>query len=204
MVIIRGLIYAVRRVRWGVGSLLAKVVIRSYGIRYGRGLKINSPPIIRRKKSGHIEIGEDVQILNSLVENPSGILNRTVLAADRPGAKIIIGDRVKMSGAIIYAWTRIEIEADVNIGSSARIYDTDFHPLDPEARRRNDLELVATSPVKICRDAWIGANAVVLKGVTIGEGAVVGAGAIVTKDVPARVVVAGNPARIVGKVPTNV
>ncbi|MBK8021791.1 MAG: hypothetical protein IPK19_10285 [Chloroflexi bacterium] len=53
------------------------------------------------------------------------------------------------------------------------------------------------APIRICDKAWIGFNAVILKGVTIGEGAIVGAGSVVTKDVPAWTVVAGNPARII-------
>ena len=54
-----------------------------------------------------------------------------------------------------------------------------------------------SKPIKICNDAWIGMNVIVLKGVTIGEGAIVGAGSVVTKDVPAWSVVAGNPACII-------
>jgi len=59
------------------------------------------------------------------------------------------------------------------------------------------LSTVATAPVKISNKAWIGVRAIVLKGVTIGEGAVVGAGSIVTSDVPPWTIVAGNPARII-------
>lgn len=52
-------------------------------------------------------------------------------------------------------------------------------------------------PVTICDDTWIGCNAIILKGVTIGRGAIVGAGAIVTKDVPPYAIVAGNPAKVI-------
>ena len=60
-----------------------------------------------------------------------------------------------------------------------------------------DWGFVNTKPIKVCNDAWIGMNVIILKGVTIGEGAIVGAGSVVTKDVPAWTVVAGNPARVV-------
>ncbi len=56
---------------------------------------------------------------------------------------------------------------------------------------------IAIKPVHVCSRVWIGFNAIVLKGVTLGEGCVVGAGAVVTKDVPPYTVVAGNPARII-------
>lgn len=59
------------------------------------------------------------------------------------------------------------------------------------------------APVKISDKVWIGFNSIILKGVTIGEGAVVGAGSVVTKDVPAWTVVAGNPARIIREIPEN-
>ena len=58
-------------------------------------------------------------------------------------------------------------------------------------------DVVNSKPIKICDDAWIGMNCIILKGVTIGEGAIVGAGSVVTKDVPAWTVVAGNPAKVV-------
>lgn len=58
---------------------------------------------------------------------------------------------------------------------------------------------LVTKPIKICNQAWIAANATILPGVTIGEGAVVGACAVVSKDVPPWTVVVGNPARVVGK-----
>ncbi|MGC8751800.1 DapH/DapD/GlmU-related protein, partial [Hydrotalea sp.] len=58
-------------------------------------------------------------------------------------------------------------------------------------------EKVKSSPIKIADKAWIGFNVIILKGVTIGEGAIVGAGSVVTKDVPPYAVVAGNPAKII-------
>ncbi|MCC6483663.1 MAG: hypothetical protein IT209_02355 [Armatimonadetes bacterium] len=65
---------------------------------------------------------------------------------------------------------------------------------------RKDWSHVKMAPVRICDKAWIGARAIILKGVTIGEGAVIGAGSVVTKDVPAWCVAAGNPARVIRQV----
>jgi acetyltransferase-like isoleucine patch superfamily enzyme len=87
----------------------------------------------------------------------------------------------------------------VNIGAGARIYDTDFHPLDSHDRRRHDTSRIKSAPVRICEDVFIGANAIVLKGVTVGSRTIIGAGAVVTKSLPPDVVAAGNPARIVAK-----
>lgn len=60
-----------------------------------------------------------------------------------------------------------------------------------------DWDNVITKEITICKKAWIGMNVIILKGVTIGEGAVVAAGSVVTKDVPPYRVVGGNPAQII-------
>jgi acetyltransferase-like isoleucine patch superfamily enzyme len=77
------------------------------------------------------------------------------------------------------------------------VYDTDFHPLNSAARRAHDTTKISSAPVRICEDVWIGADATVLKGVTVGARSIVAAGAVVTRDVPPDTVVAGIPARAV-------
>ena len=67
------------------------------------------------------------------------------------------------------------------------------HPIEPHLR---DLQMQYNIPVHIGRNVWIGANSVVLPGVTIGENSVIGAGSVVTKDIPANVVAVGNPCRV--------
>lgn len=111
--------------------------------------------------------------------------------------------------------SKIEIGKNVTIAWGSTFYDHDSHSLDYMERRKDiDDELkdirtgkhfiqsknwnvVNSKPIKICDDAWIGMNCIILKGVTIGEGAIVGAGSVVTKDVPAWTVVGGNPAKVI-------
>lgn len=88
----------------------------------------------------------------------------------------------------------ITIEDHVLIGPKVNLV-TENHPLDPADRRA----LVA-KPILVKRNAWIGAGAIILPGVTIGENAVVAAGSVVSKDVPDNVVVAGVPARVIRSV----
>ncbi len=76
------------------------------------------------------------------------------------------------------------------------LWEASFHPLTPEGRAR-DFLAGAHAPIVIEDDVFIGMNSLILKGVTIGRGSVVGAGSVVTRDVPAGVVVAGNPATVV-------
>jgi acetyltransferase-like isoleucine patch superfamily enzyme len=83
------------------------------------------------------------------------------------------------------------------LGADARILDNDIHPLAATGRRYANNN-ISTAPIIIGDDVFIAAGAIILKGVTIGTGAIVGAGSVVTKDVPAYTIVAGNPAKIVG------
>ena len=68
---------------------------------------------------------------------------------------------------------------------------------------KKDWSFVIKRPISIKNKAWIGFNSIILKGVTIGEGAIVGAGSVVTKDVPPYTIVAGNPARIIREIPEH-
>nr|GFC02033.1 maltose O-acetyltransferase [Tanacetum cinerariifolium] len=87
----------------------------------------------------------------------------------------------------------IILEDNVLIGPKVNLITTN-HPLDPTQRRST-----YSRPIVVRRNAWLGANATVMPGVSIGENAVVGAGAVVTKDVPANSIVAGVPARLVAE-----
>lgn len=84
----------------------------------------------------------------------------------------------------------IVLEDNVQIGPKVSLV-TENHPLDPAQRRS-----LICSPIRIKRNAWIGAGAIILPGVTVGENSVVAAGAVVSKDVPDNVVVAGVPAKV--------
>ncbi|PYL30075.1 MAG: acyltransferase [Verrucomicrobia bacterium] len=104
---------------------------------------------------------------------------------------------------------KIDIGSHCLISWNVGIADSDFHPLEP-AQRIIDAQALApyfkgrpprpklkTGPVKIGANVWIGMNAVILKGVTIGDNSVVAAGAVVTKSIAPNTIVAGNPAVVV-------
>lgn len=111
--------------------------------------------------------------------------NRITVFSD---ASIDIGPRALINGAMLHAKREIRIGADARLGFGVRILDADLHPLDSQTPERIE-------PVRIGDRVWIGADALVLRGVTIGDDSVVGAGAVVTGDLPARVVAVGAPAR---------
>ena len=100
-------------------------------------------------------------------------------------------------GCTLLALGGITIEDGAFIGPHC-VLATEYHPEDP-ARRHSLL----TKPIVIGRNAWLGANVTVLAGVTVGENAIVAAGSVVTKDVPAGMVVAGTPARVIRPIKFN-
>ena len=105
--------------------------------------------------------------------------------------RVVVGDRVTIKSGV-QLWDGVTLEDDVFIGPNATFTNDRF----PRSKQR-PAELLAT---RVCRGATVGANATVLPGLTIGERAMVSAGAVVTHDVPAYAIVAGNPSRIVGYV----
>jgi len=113
----------------------------------------------------------------------------------RIGHHVVIGPHT-----ILCAAHGISIGDHCRFGPFVSIYDTDLHPADAELRRQDygPPEAVDGAPITIEDDVWLGVGAIVLKGVRIGRGAIVGAGAVVTRDVPAYTIVAGNPARTIG------
>ena len=178
-------------------SIVAKMYLRQAGVTVGENLRIRSLPLCRRHPSAVISLGDNVTIVNKLTENAAGVAHRTVLSAAEPNAKIIIGHHVGLSGAILYSEVGITIEDYVLVGAGAKVYDTDFHPVQHFDRRAQRRDAIRRAPVRICEDAWIGAGATILKGVTVGRRSIVGAGAVVTADVPDDCIVAGVPARVV-------
>lgn len=125
---------------------------------------------------------------------------------DSPQGMVIIGDRAYVGASHLVCHSAIDIADDVIISWGVTIVDHDSHSLDWRQRARDvddwrqgrkDWRGVAIKPVRIGAKAWIGFGASILKGVSVGEGAVVGANSVVTRDVPAYSVVAGNPARVV-------
>jgi len=113
------------------------------------------------------------------------------------GENIHLGSNIFFNlNCMIIDNNRVEIGDHAMLGPGVQIY-TAAHPLDAESRNRG---WEVTQPVTIGNSVWIGGGAILLPGVRIGDMAVIGAGAVVTKDVPASVVVAGNPAKIIRKI----
>lgn len=117
------------------------------------------------------------------------------------GAILTIGDWSGVSGGCIWATDSIFIGNHVNIGANCIIMDGDIHNTDWRLRHIEPLSAEPASfrhrPIVIEDDVWIGANSIVLKGVTIGARTIIGAGSVVTKKIPADCIAAGNPCKVI-------
>lgn len=165
--------------------------------RLGIGTKLMRTARIRnaRRDSDRIVLGDNSIIRGELMTFAHG-------GEIKIGRWCYVGEETRIWSAAL-----IEIGNRVLISHSVNVFDNLTHPLRAAERHRqvqqiftrghpNDISL-GESPVRICDDAWIGAGAMVLRGVTVGQGAIVAAGAVVTKDVAACSIVAGNPAVLV-------
>lgn len=109
------------------------------------------------------------------------------------GEQIHIGEQVYANvGCVVLDVCRVDLGAHCQLGPGVHIY-TATHPLDPGPRRGGR---ESGEPVTVAENVWIGGRAVLTPGVTVGENAVVAAGAVVTDDVPAGVLVGGNPGTV--------
>ena len=152
-------------------------------------------PLFRCARGARLILSEGVRINSSAASHPVIGRTRSSLCAIAPGAVLEIGKGVGMSGVCLCAARSLTIGEHTIIGADVLITDTDFHQPLPGHRWGNDA-VGRAKPVSIGAGCFIGARAIILKGVTIGDGAVVAAGALVTRDVPAAHLAIGNPAII--------
>lgn len=171
----------------------------------------------------NVQIGEGTEILGERIfrrffseRDPAIVLGENCYF---DGVQLALGKRavfhagnfVYAANMIVLAEQEIRIGNHVFIGFNVALADTDFHPLDPVLRMQDAIAVsplaagrprppIATAPVIIEDDVWIGPNSVILKGVRVGAGAFIEPGSVVTRDIPPRARVIGNPAQVIGQV----
>ncbi len=149
-------------------------------------------PIISRKRGSFFKIGARNRFVSTSICNLIGINHRCVMSTNSSDSILIIGERCSFSGVSIRCFKSISIGNDVRMGANCVILDGDGH--------QNDFRTRENRPVVIGDHVWLGANVTVMKGVTIGENSLIGMGSVVTKDIPANVVAAGNPCRVIREI----
>jgi acetyltransferase-like isoleucine patch superfamily enzyme len=164
------------------------------GLNIGKNSVNNANINVKYPVNSKIVIGENCLIYGNI-------------STESQEAQISIGNNVFIGNTTIFSVINISIEDDVLISSDCLIQDSDNHSLSRKIRKKDcadwkekgiqQWEFVKSEPIKICAGSWRGAKSIILKGVTIGEGAIVGAGSVVTKDVAPYTIVAGNPAKFI-------
>ena len=180
-----------------------RLYFRWKGICFGQNIQVYNKVYLTGKR-GQIIIGDDFHLTSGDCINPLCRNIRGCIHTDKSSSTIVIGNHVGMSSPCIWIHDRLTIGNHVNIGGNCIIMDTDVHQMDYVARRGEKVEnaddantKIQSAPVTIEDDVWIGANCIVLKGVTIGARSIIGAGSVVTKDIPADCIAAGNPCRVI-------
>jgi acetyltransferase-like isoleucine patch superfamily enzyme len=168
--------------------------LKAHGVETSLGFVVlNGFPIIQKFPGSRIILGKGTTLTSHSKYNVAGINHPVILATLSESAMIKIGT-VGISGSSICAAKKIEIKNYSGLGANSKLYDSDFHVVDPQGRKLNIGE-VKSSPIIIGENVWIASDVTILKGVQIGEGSVVGAGSVVTKSIPPNELHAGNPAR---------
>jgi len=177
-------------------------IVANKGVQLGINVSFIGIPIVSIVPGSVIKIGNDAVLCSKSEQTALGVNHPIVLRTLRDGARLEIGQGVRMSGTTICAAMSVIIGDNTCLGANVHIVDTDFHSLDHTIRSsESDQDDATGANVEIGANVFVGMGSYILKGVSIGEGAIIGAGSVVAKSIPAFAIAAGNPARILGVVP---
>ena len=154
------------------------------GIKIGSGAKFYGYLLFYKTPEGTIEIGNEVTFRSTPFSNLIGVNRKCIVSVHNAG-RLQIGNNCGFSGTVIGVFNSVKIGNGVKCGANTLITDSDWHSEDPRSG--------ADKPVNIGNNVWIGESVKILKGVSIGDNTIIGSGSVVTKDIPANVMAAGNP-----------
>lgn len=193
-------------------------VINSF-LKYKDYFKMEGSTFLLNDSNIRFDVMETLEDRKYVSIGKNGIINANFIFESNKG-EVIMGDNVHLGGVTFISRNRIEIHNDVTMAWGITIYDHNSHSIFWEHRKGDnhqsykdylsyngntvvskDWSCVVDAPILIESKVWIGFDVTIMKGVTIGEGAVIGAKSVVTKNVKAWTVVAGNPAVVVKYLP---
>lgn len=187
------------------GTLRLRFKAKLLGVELGSYVTAHGPVGLLRWPGGIIRIGDNVAIISSwrrATASPLAFPTR-LRVFGRPAA-IYIGNGCQLNGTAITARsTAITLGRQVMLGPNCIIVDSDFHAPWPPEKRQTEPGYERDCAVNIGDFVWIGMNSIILKGVSIGEGAIIGAGSVVTRDIPENCLACGNPARVIRNLETE-
>ncbi len=187
------------RIGFATSTLCSKFSLWLQGCSFGRDFTTSGLCSFKARTAGSIRIGDGVRLLANWRTNRVGMTGHVLLQTFGEG-QITIGDCSGGSAVVLSSRASITVGQHVNLGGNVRIYDHDFHALDPAQRRLcldGQAPHIRSAPVCLGDDVFVGANAIILKGVTIGDRTIVAAGAVVFKgEYPSDCILVGNPAAV--------
>ncbi len=184
-----GVYLANRKARFLWGTFWGYLRCSWWKVALGRGCRFHGRSYFRRYPASVVTIGDRCTFLSSPNANLIGVNRPCMISTMSRDAEVRIGNDCGFSGTVIAAFERIVLGDGVICGANTLITDSNWHPEDPRSG--------TPAPVTIGHNVWLGVNATVLKGVTIGDNSVIGAGSVVTGEIPANVIAAGNPCKVI-------
>ena len=171
--------------------------LRRQGVEFGQGLVLMGRPRVERI-SGRIVLGQRVTLRSHDFGYHTAMYHPVRLMVDAsPDALIEVGDDTRLNGVSLHATRLIRIGRNCLLAANVSLLDSDGHGVSLADRGAAN---PTSAPIVIEDDVWIGVNAIILKGVTIGRGAIVAAGSVVTRVVAPMTLVGGNPARFIKEI----
>jgi acetyltransferase-like isoleucine patch superfamily enzyme len=172
-------------------------ILKNKNSKIGTGTMFGGMPILNFHPQSSIEIGEHVIFNSDKFGYHLNMFAPCKLMADRPNAKIKIGNNTRIHGTCIHAYQYIEIGNNCLIAANTQIMDGNGHDLSFDNPANRIKTTGGVKPVIIEDNVWIGTNVVVLPGVRIGQGSIISANSVVHKDVPPMCIAGGNPVSII-------
>ena len=180
------------------GRITFNIKAKLFGVKCAGKVDCYGKVHLIRYPGSEISFGKKVQIISSSYRATSTcVFAPAKFQTFMDTAKILVGDGVGLGNASIVARSKtVKIGDNTMIAPNAIIMDSDFHALWPPSGRLTNPAFENDRDVTIGKDVWIGTQVVILKGVTIGDNSIIGARSVVTKDIPANVIAAGSPAKV--------
>jgi acetyltransferase-like isoleucine patch superfamily enzyme len=163
-------------------------------------INILGKPIIDIRKGSELIIEDNVTLNSQNFGYHINMQAPVKIFCDLPGAQIYIGKNTRIHGSCIHAQLSVKIGKNCLIAGNTQIFDNNGHDLLLENPQKRLNSKAISKPVVVNDNVWIGANSIILPGVSIGEGSVIAAGSVVVNNVPSFCLVGGNPAKIIRKI----
>lgn len=171
-----------------IWTLTCHIKVKLWSIKIGKHTSFIGRTIFYKESHSEIIIGDKCIFNSSSFFNFRGINHCCILQTGKKNAQIIIGNNCGFSGTSITCDSYVKIGNNTIIGANSQISDRNGH----ENRYHYPPKRVI-----IGNNVWVGMNVTILPGVEIGDNSIIGAGSIVTKDIPANVIAAGNPCKVI-------